>query len=244
MADLGPVLEFARMVLEAIGAGCAATALAAYAVRGPSTFFGPSIRRGPSGRRAIALTFDDGPSESTPELLDILDRHNARATFFQCGMHVERLPAIAREVAARGHEIGNHTWSHPRLWMRSARGIERELTTAQDAIEQATGATPKVFRPPYGERWFGLHDAERRLGLTDVKWTALAWDWRLSADSIVGRLLRAAAPGAILCLHDGRDVAVRPDIGATIEAVRRLVPSLAAQGYRFETVSEILCPTS
>jgi peptidoglycan/xylan/chitin deacetylase (PgdA/CDA1 family) len=232
------------MLLEAAGAGCAATALMAYAVRGPSTFFGPSVSRGRADRRSLAITFDDGPSESTPELLDILDRHRARATFFQCGIHVERLPGIAREVVARGHEIGNHTYSHPRLWKRTPKGVAGEVARAQAAIEDATGASPATFRPPYGERWFGLREVERRLGLTDVKWSVLAWDWRLPAGRVAGRLLAAASPGAILCLHDGRDLAVRPDISATLEAVRLLLPALADRGFRFETVSEILCPTN
>src|SRR5690349_8579547 len=99
--------------------GAAAVAAGAgfmgYAVRGrSSTVFGPSVYRGDRNHRALALTFDDGPSESTPALLEILARQRVRATFFMCGQNVRRLPDIAREVADRGHEIGNHTDSHPR----------------------------------------------------------------------------------------------------------------------------------
>jgi peptidoglycan/xylan/chitin deacetylase (PgdA/CDA1 family) len=96
---------------------------------------------------------------------------------------------------------------------------------------------------PYGVRWFGLRAAQRRHGLLSVMWTAIGLDWKRPAASIASRLLTGAAPGAILCLHDGRGTAVRPDISNTIEAVSSLVPALADRGYRFETLTEILWPT-
>src|SRR5688572_32292258 len=138
----------------------------AYAVRGrSSTLLAPSVCRGPSGSAAIALTFDDGPSEGTSEVLEILDRFNVRATFFQCGMHVRRLPGVAREVLAAGHEIANHTDTHPPLCFLSSQAIYRELQRAQEAIASTTGIVPKLFRAPYGLRWFGLKKAQTRLGL-------------------------------------------------------------------------------
>ena len=138
----------------------------AYAVRVPScSWLAPSVCRGTDTRPAIALTFDDGPSESTAELLEILARYRAPASFFQCGVNVRRLPGVAREVAAAGHEIGNHTDSHPLLALKSPGFIDRELTAAQEAIERATGIRPRYFRAPYGARWFGLRAAQQRLGL-------------------------------------------------------------------------------
>src|SRR5271168_2035346 len=110
----------------------------AYAVRGrSSTFFGPSVYHGNINRPALALTFDDGPSESTPALLEVLAKHNARATFFMCGTNVRRLPAIAREVRSQGHEIGNHTDTHPRLDFKSPEYIYREMALAQETIQAA-----------------------------------------------------------------------------------------------------------
>ena len=103
---------------------------------------------------------------------------------------------------------------------------------------------PVLFRAPYGARWFGMRRAQSELGLTGVMWTAIARDWKLPADAIVQRLLRYAQNGAIFCLHDGRGVAPRPDIRPTIEALSRLIPELSAKGYCFETVSQILCPTT
>src|SRR5947207_1018165 len=103
---------------------CAACAMMAYAVRGrSSTLLAPSVYRGSRHRRSIALTFDDGPSEGTNQLLEILNRYQAPATFFVCGMNVRRLPGVAHATAAAGHEIGNHSYSHPPLYLRSTRFI-------------------------------------------------------------------------------------------------------------------------
>jgi peptidoglycan-N-acetylglucosamine deacetylase len=229
------------MLLGVLGGGVAAS-LMTWAVRGrASAVFGPSVWRGNPRRRAIALTFDDGPSESTPDLLEILDRHKARSTFFQCGANVERLPEIASQVSRAGHEIGNHTFSHQRLDFRRSAFIYDELARTQSIIEQATGTKPRLFRAPYGVRWFGLREAQRRLGLLGVMWTAIAQDWRLPAEDVLSRLLKSCAPGAILCLHDGRETRRAPDIRVTLDAVGRLIPEMAARGFTFETVSQILC---
>jgi peptidoglycan-N-acetylglucosamine deacetylase len=225
------------------GVACAAAGVLAYGVRArSSTLFGPSVWRGDAGRRVIALTFDDGPSESTPELLELLARHGVRATFFQCGVHARRLPLVARAVAQAGHQIGNHSDTHRAFYFLPAGEIRAELARAQEAIHEATGARPLLFRAPFGARWFGLRAAQRSLGLLGVMWTAIGRDWKLPARGVVDRLASAASNGAILCLHDGRGVAPHPDIRATLEAVRRLIPVLQDQGYQFETVSEIICP--
>lgn len=227
-----------------LAAVSAALAGMAWAVRGRSSrVFADSVWRGPREARALALTFDDGPSESTPRILEILERHNARATFFQCGANVERLPAVARAVAGAGHEIGNHSHSHPYLFLRSPAAIHADLLRAQRVIERHTGAAPAWFRPPFGCRWFGLRAAQRRLGLRGVMWTAIGYDWKLAADDVVKRLAISARNGAILCLHDGRELLARPEVGVTVESVRRLVPMLLDQGYQFETLSRLICPT-
>jgi peptidoglycan/xylan/chitin deacetylase (PgdA/CDA1 family) len=228
-----------------LGVGAAAGgAVLAYAVRGRSaTLLADSVWHGVRSRPAIALTFDDGPSESTPELLEILDRHGVPATFFQCGVNVRRLPALARQVLAAGHEIGNHSDTHPYFCLRSPAGMQRELTRAQAAIEDVTGATPRFFRAPYGVRWFGLRSVQRQLGLMGVMWTSIGVDWKLPSDRIVSRLLRGAGNGAIFCLHDGRLLEPRPNVRATLDAVRLVLPALIDQGFHFEKISEILCPT-
>jgi peptidoglycan/xylan/chitin deacetylase (PgdA/CDA1 family) len=224
-------------------ATAAASAFMAWAVRGRSSaVFGPSVWRGPRDRRAVALTFDDGPSESTPEILDVLARHGVPATFFQCGANVERLPEIARAVQTAGHAIGNHSYAHPLFCFRSPGFLEADLTRAQQAIETHTGVRPAWFRAPFGARWFGLRGAQRRLHLRSVMWTVIGYDWNRKADAVVDRVVRRVSNGAIVCLHDGRELLARPHLGATVEAVRRLIPMLLDQGYKFETVDQLLCP--
>ncbi len=229
-----------------IGTGTlAAAGFLGHAVRGRSSaVFGPSIYRGDRSRPALALTFDDGPSESTPALLEILAEQSIRATFFMCGENVRRCPAIAREVAAAGHEVGNHTDSHPRLDFHLPDFVFREIELAQETIRDTTGVTPRLFRAPFGVRWFGLRRAQRRLDLLGVMWTILGHDWHWSADRISSRMVQRAVNGAVICLHDGREVRNRPDIRVTLDAVRVAIPRLKERGFHFETVSQILCPTN
>jgi peptidoglycan/xylan/chitin deacetylase (PgdA/CDA1 family) len=229
------------------GAGvaiCATAGALAYAVRYPSaSLLAPSVHKGVSTRPAIALTFDDGPSESTPELLKILSACGASATFFQCGANVRRLPQVAREVAAAGHEIANHTDTHPKLHFKSRDFIYRELLSTQETIEDTTGIRPRFFRAPYGVRWFGLREAQQRLGLMGVMWTTIALDWKWPVDRVTARLLNGAANGAIFCLHDGRTIDSQPDIEVTLRTVREVLPKLMEHGFHFEKVTDILCPT-
>ena len=229
------------MFLEAGLAAGAAAGFLSWAVRGRTAqVFAPSVWRGPAGRRRIALTFDDGPSESTPALLDLLHRHNAQATFFVCGRNAERLPAVLRSIAKAGHEIGNHTWSHPRLDFTSAATMRDELGRTQSLIGGITGAAPRLFRAPYGVRWFGLGAVQKELGLTGVMWTAIGRDWTLPAAAITRRLLPAANDGAILCLHDGRGLTERPGITPTLDAVAELLPLIKQRDLSITSVSAIL----
>jgi len=226
---------------ELAAGAAAALAAATYAVRGRSCqWLAPCVYRGPRHRAAVALTFDDGPGPGTLELLEILAQHQARATFFVCGLNVERYPQIVHAAVEAGHEIGNHGYSHARLWLRNPAFIYEEIATAQRAITAVTGKPPHWFRPPYGVRWLGLREALRRLGLTLVMWTALARDWKLPSDRVARRLAGRAGNGAILCLHDGRELDPRPDIAATTDAVRRLLPLLRERGYALVTLSELL----
>jgi peptidoglycan-N-acetylglucosamine deacetylase len=225
----------------AVAAGGAAWM--AWAVRGrSSTFFGPSVWRGPAKRQAIALTFDDGPSEGTARVLELLDRYQVPATFFQIGANVERLPRMARAVRAAGHEIGNHSHTHPLFCMRPEAFILQEFARAQQAIAEASGFSPALLRAPFGARWFGFRETQRRLGLGGVMWTIIGYDWKRKADIIVGRMLPGVTNGAILCLHDGRELQANPDIRETVAAAGRLIPILRDRGYKFETVSRLLCP--
>lgn len=217
----------------------------AHAVRGRSSnVFGPSVWRGDMHRKAIALTFDDGPSEGTPLLIDTLGEYNALATFFQCGSNLRRLPEIARAVHAAGHEIGNHSDTHPLCCFKSANFIQDDFARAQQAFQEHLGATPTLMRAPFGVRWFGYRAMQEKLGLLGVMWTVISRDWKLPATAVCDRVLRNAGNGVIVCFHDGRGCGIRPDVSNTIEALKRILPALLERGYHFETVSQILCPTA
>ncbi len=238
-------LGFVALIVGAAVAGII------YGVRGRSAqIFGRSVNRGNGRRRSIALTFDDGPSESTPVLLDYLAGQDVKATFFQCGVNVARYGEIAKAVHVAGHEIGNHTFSHMRLcprvgWtlnLQSSKSIYREFSETQRVIKDAVGVFPSLLRAPYGLRWFGLRYAQRRLGLTGVMWTVIGHDWEWKAREIADFVLERASAGGIICLHDGRDIQRDADISEMIQAVRMIVPVLKDRGFRFETVSELLRP--
>lgn len=231
----------AGLTAGALVGGLSATA--AYgSVSRSSQLFGPSVYHGPGRRRTIALTFDDGPSEGTLELLEYLHKEKVWSTFFQCGMNVRRLPQIAGQVAAAGHQLGNHSYSHPGLPFKSRAFITREFIEAQKVIQYETGITPMLLRPPYGFRWFGLREVQERLALLGVMWTSIAYDWRWPADRIVSHVLAEACPGGIVCLHDGRGIQPQPDISTTLRAVRQIVPVLKDRGYEFEVISDLIHP--
>lgn len=237
-----------RVPLEtkaALAAGAALVAGATWAVRGRSSaVFGPSVHRAPGRRKSIALTFDDGPSPHTAAILDILAEFGAPATFFQVGANVRRHPDLARAVHAAGHEIGNHSDTHPNFALRPADFILGEFTRAQHTIAALAGVRPVLLRAPYGVRWFGFRPMQEELGLLGVMWTSIGRDWKLAAPAIAERILAQASPGGILCLHDGRATDPHPDCSQTVQAVRRIVPALLERGYRFETVSRLLAPAA
>ena len=231
----------------AVAGGVAGTVV--YGVRGRSAqVFGPSVYRGSGKRRSVALTFDDGPSESSLDLIHYLAKERVRATFFQCGMNVARQGKVARAIAQEGHEIGNHTFSHPRLaprlgWklnVHSPAFVYEEFARTQDILQAETGTKPVLLRAPYGMRWFGMQAMQRRLGLLGVMWTVIGHDWEWPAQQVANLVLAKASAGGIVCLHDGRDVRANPDISETLGAVRRIVPVLKDRGYSFETVSQLL----
>ena len=226
--------------LVALAVLCLTAGILAWAVRGRSAvWLAPSIWRGPADRKAVALTFDDGPSESTEQILELLARHGAKATFFQIGQHVHRLPRVTQQVIQAGCEVGNHSYTHPRFDFTSPAFQLQELRKTQQAIEAACGVTPVWFRAPFGVRWFGLAKAQQACRLRGAMWTVLARDWRLSPMEIERRVLNGLQNGSIICLHDGRGLAVNPDVSATVEALSRILPALRQRGFQMVTLSEL-----
>lgn len=231
--------------LAAAGGALGASAFMLYAVAAPSSqVFGPAVSRVSKAHGCVALTFDDGPSESTPALLGLLAEHRAHATFFMCGANVLRLPRTVERVAAEGHEIGNHTFRHPYLYKTAPARIADEIDETQRAIEKVTGRRPALFRPPFGVRWFGLYPALRRHNLTNVMWSACVYDWSRPAEAIAGGLLAKTTEGRIVLMHDGDQVTPGDRRSPTVSALRQVLPALAARGLRFVTVSELIAAGS
>ncbi|MCA1814843.1 MAG: polysaccharide deacetylase family protein [Acidobacteria bacterium] len=224
----------------AVGAGAwAAVYYATYAVR--SQLLGETVWRGVGATSAVALTFDDGPSqEDTGAILDLLAERGLKATFFMIGGAVEGLPRVARRVAAQGHEIGNHSYSHPIYLFRTGRETARQLELTQAVIERATGVRPRFARPPCGVRTRAYFRAARRLGLRTVQWDAAGFDWkRIAPREIAARVLKDARPGSIILLHDG-DSTGREDRRRTVAALPLILDGLAARGLRVAPLAEVL----
>lgn len=178
----------------------------------------------------VALTFDDGPSETqTPAILETLVHYGARATFFEEGRHVAGREALMRQILAAGDEIGNHSFDHP------VDPGEWELATTQEAIRGATGFTPCLFRPPYGEVDKRVERAALASGLELVLWTLDSDDdQHPGVGAIRVRVVRHAKPGSIVLLHDGGH---HPE---TVQALPGIIEGLRARGLRLVTVTELL----
>ena len=225
-----------------------ATALAAVAALQalwvPFDLTGRSLRRGPRGARRVALTFDDGPSDETPAVLDALERAGAKATFFVLGEAARRRPDLVREIARRGHEVALHGHTHAKLHAAGPARVARELDRCAAAIRDAGVGPSPLFRAPHGFRGPFLGPALRARGLTLVGWTRGVFDTaRPGADVIVERACRRMRPGEILLLHDGcATPGIDPRRDQTAAAVPEIVARWRAGGYRLVTVSELAAP--
>lgn len=227
------------------GTGCAAGTYSWAACVPSAQLFGCTIRT-TGDSRTMALTFDDGPNPAvTPALLDLLDRHSVRATFFLIGAHVRACPELAREVSDRGHTIGNHTDSHPALPLLSARRISEELSRCDDAIRSATQQLPRWMRPPYGFRSPVLNGiVAQREGAGVVMWSRLARDWKPQPVEPVVQRLRRVRGGDIVLLHDGDHRAPGGDRRHTVEALAVWIPRWKDAGLRMVTLDEIAPETN
>ena len=212
-----------------------------------SQLYGATICRNRDARGLIALTYDDGPNPRfTESLLSILERHGARATFFLIGKWTEREPALAREVEAAGHAIGNHTFTHPTLALCSGERVQEELRRCAAAVEDARVSFSRVdgaalMRPPWGRRRPGTLRAIRSAGYAPVIWSVTGWDWREreTAASIADRCSKAK-DGDVILLHDGVHTEPAGDRAASVGATEKILERLTAEGYRFVTVPELM----
>jgi peptidoglycan/xylan/chitin deacetylase (PgdA/CDA1 family) len=243
----------------AITAGIAGVAV--YGAGYPrAQLFGPTVCRTGAPNK-LAITFDDGPNPAiTPKLLDLLAKHHARATFFLVGKFVRECPDLTREILARGHALGNHTDTHPNLFLCGPRKTEEELKRCADAIRQAAGVEPRWFRPPFGFRSPWLSEIVHRQGMQTVMWTSIPGDWRVKPaewlikrmDPIAEHARRKLPPGTgygggltgdILCLHDGYHRHQNGDRARTVAALEYWLPRWSDLGLEFVTMDETLNKT-
>jgi peptidoglycan/xylan/chitin deacetylase (PgdA/CDA1 family) len=183
----------------------------------------------------IALTFDDGPNATlTPKLLDLLAARHLKATFFVIGQNAADHPEILKRAVREGHEIGNHSWSHPNLGKMSDEAVRRELQKTDDAITAAIGKRPILLRPPYGsitahqKKW--IHD---EFGYRIILWDVDPLDWKRPGPSVVtARILKETKAGSIVLSHD-----IHPP---TIEAMPATFDQLMKKGFKSVTVTELL----
>lgn len=227
-------------VLVAGVTGVASAAFAWGAAAPSSQLFGRTIRY--TGRPStIALTFDDGPNPAiTPALLELLDRHGAKATFFLIGKWIRAAAPVAREIAARGHTIGNHTETHPALTFHSRAQIAIEIDRCDEAIESAIGRQPRWMRPPFGFRSPLLDGVVRKRGGAGVvMWSRLARDWNPQpAEPMIHRLRRVRG-GDIVLLHDGDHRVLEGDRRHTVDALAYWLPRWKDAGLQFVTLDDI-----
>jgi peptidoglycan/xylan/chitin deacetylase (PgdA/CDA1 family) len=199
--------------------------------------FGELYYRVETSERVVALTFDDGPGPAnTPAVLELLARHQVKATFFMVGQNIERHRELAARVLAEGHQLGSHSYSHSRLVLVSPSYVEEEIART-DALLREVGVRGEIlFRAPFGKKLFVLPWVLSRQGRKHVTFDVVPDDHATQdAELITARALEATRPGSIILLHDGWGA--KP---GTIEAAGRIIESLKAQGYRFVTVSELL----
>jgi peptidoglycan/xylan/chitin deacetylase (PgdA/CDA1 family) len=194
------------------------------------------------GSPYVALTYDDGPNDpDTLKLMEVLARHDVRATFFVLGKFAQQKPEIVRALASAGHVIGNHSWDHPRLIFASNAELRRQIVETQSAIFDACGVTPTLFRPPYGGRRPGTLSAVRKLGLEPIMWNVTCYDWKsTSADKVVAHAQRQIRGGDVILMHDGDQQAMGADRSHSVEATDRILAQYKAQGYQFVIVPEMM----
>lgn len=245
---MNPWLITSPIVLTA-----AAAATAYGGVHPRSQLFGPTVWQTHSARK-LAITFDDGPNPKiTFELLNLLERYEARATFFVVGRFAQECPDLVREIASRGHVIGNHSATHANLLWSTPVQIKEQMRRCNEVVGAITGVTPKWFRPPWGMRNPWVVFSAKGMGMRTVLWTILPGDWRgKPAEWLIERMASIAkraqslgtgnhslpGHGDVLCLHDGDYRFLNADRHATVEALQYWLPRWRDLGLEFVTIEE------
>lgn len=231
-----PVVMATIMALTAASPASAdASATTARTTEGVATAASTTASTGVDCARVkcIALTFDDGPGPYTGKLLDILRQHRTKVTFFLVGKQVEKFGKTARRMAREGHQIGNHTFTHPHLTSLLDDEIRDELTRTQEAIRRATGSEPDIMRPPYGDTDERVSAIAAELGMAQILWNGSARDWELrNTAAITKRVIGLAKRDRVVLMHDVW--------AETVKAMPTILTTLEKRGYHVVPVKSLL----
>lgn len=228
------VLVVAMLALDAV------TLWGIFERRAP--LFGRIPSRGRPRTPAIAVTFDDGPTEPfTSQILEVLRTYDARATFFVLGLRAEAHPAVVRRAAEEGHEVANHGWDHAALPLCLPASIRQSIARTSSAVEGITGQRPRLFRAPFGWRNPWVDRSARLEGCRTVAWSVGVHDTDRPGATVIARAaIRGLTDGAILLLHDGRSLDPSPDASQVVEALPAILQAARDRGFRLLTLSALL----
>lgn len=207
--------------------------------------FGKNIVRLSTDQRIVALTYDDGPSPPyTDQLLDILAKHDVKATFFLIGKRIERHPETVDRMIAEGHQIGNHTYSHPVLGFLPPFYVQRQIERTDDLIRQHGVVEEIVFRAPMLTRFLPVAYVLAKLDRTHISGDVWSWDWTTQnpdkiTETVVKKTLSSTGAGSIIVLHDGKAENKNANRSGTIEATDRIITALKQDGYQFVRLSDV-----
>ncbi len=231
--------------LIGLTAAAAATAAGYQSMAPTGQWFGRTIASGAKGTKQVALTYDDGPNDPhTLRLLEVLAKHNVRATFFMIGRYVQQRSDIARAVSQAGHVIGNHTFTHPLLTFKSPAQTRAELVDCRKALTDAIGTHSNLFRPPFGGRRPATLRVARDLGFEAVMWNVTGYDWNAPpAATIEKKVERQMRGGDVILLHDGSHRGMGADRAQTVIATENLIQHYKDRGYEFVTIDSLCDPS-
>ena len=233
------MIEFA--ITSAAITGVALTA--AYQATAPTaSWYGSSFIGSGRARKQLALTYDDGPNDPyTQQLLEVLEKHNVKATFFLIGRYVRQRPDVVQEIVRAGHTIGNHTFTHPLLTFKAKADMRREFADCRSALSEAIGAHSNLFRPPFGGRRPAVLKTVRELGMQPVMWSVTGFDWGTPGVAAIEKQVSSHTRGGdVILLHDGGHKEMGTDRSQTVAATDNLLRRYRDEGYDFVTIPEMM----